>query len=295
VRSEASESQERTHLHDLLGKVGELGDVDTEALVAHAGQDLVQERDVATGERVGVGLDVRLDVQVLDVRDLVRERRELVEVGREEDRGARDGREVSVRRQEGRGGRESGPSLGDEAGGGAGGEGDALRDGPREAEAVVRRRAAPELVDDDEAIARRLAQDGARLEHLGHEGRHALELRVAGADAAQDRVEDGHLGARAGHKGADLGEERDEGRLADEDRLAAGVRTRDDAELARVALEVDVVGDKVDALLHLEARVARLVELEAAGAALEDGRLDVRDRRDEGRVGEAAGRTGPSA
>ena len=122
MRSKVSESQERTHLHNLLGKVGELGDVDTKALVAHAGQDLVQERDVAAGERVGVGLDVRLDVQVLDVRDLVRERRELVEVGREEDRGARDGREVSVRRQEGRGGRESGPSLGDEAGGGAGGE-----------------------------------------------------------------------------------------------------------------------------------------------------------------------------
>lgn len=38
-----------------------------------------------------------------------------------------------------------------------------------------------------------------------------------------------------------------------------------------------VVGDEVDSLLNLETRVSRLLELEAAAAALEHGRLDVRD------------------
>jgi hypothetical protein len=38
-----------------------------------------------------------------------------------------------------------------------------------------------------------------------------------------------------------------------------------------------VVGDEVDSLLNLETGVSRLLELEAAAAALEDGRLDVRD------------------
>jgi hypothetical protein len=63
-----------------FGEVRELGDVDPEALVAHARRHLVQERDVACA----LARDVRDDMCVAHVRDRLRERGELVEVRCEE-------------------------------------------------------------------------------------------------------------------------------------------------------------------------------------------------------------------
>lgn len=111
---------------------------------------------------------------------------------------------------------------------------DPLRDGPSETKSVVGGRAASEFVDDDQAIARRLPQDRARLEHLGHKRRDALELRVTGSDSTEHRVKDRHLCGRARDEGADLREERDTSSLADKYRLSARIRAGDDAELADV-------------------------------------------------------------
>lgn len=96
----ASKGQKRTtdltDLDHLVGKVGELSDVDTERLIANAWQDFVQQRDVLACQRIRVRLDVRNDVEVLDVRNLLRQRSELMEMCREQDRGPGDRRKVSA-------------------------------------------------------------------------------------------------------------------------------------------------------------------------------------------------------
>ena len=47
------------------------------------------------------------------------------------------------------------------------------------------------------------------FEHLGHEGRHALELWVARPDARKDTVDDRDFRFRTWHEAADLGQEHD--------------------------------------------------------------------------------------
>ncbi len=48
-----------------------------------------------------------------------------------------------------------------------------LHDGPRDAQSVERRRAAADLVEQDERALRRVVQDGRRLVHLDQERRLA--------------------------------------------------------------------------------------------------------------------------
>lgn len=91
--------------------------MDAKGLVADAREDLVEERDGRRGRVSG-------DVDVGDVALRVGERRELVKVRREQAEAAQPLRNV-------------------------------LRDGPRQTKAVVCRRPAPELVDDDERRWRR--------------------------------------------------------------------------------------------------------------------------------------------
>lgn len=170
--------------------------MDTETLVTVAVDHLVQERDLAFQLTVHFGAHL----EVLDPCQLVGERRELVEMGREQAEAANVGRNV-------------------------------LADGPRETETVIGRSTAAELVDDDQRITSGRPQDGGRLEHLGHERRHALELAVASTHTRKDAVKDGQLGRVGGDKAAQLGHERNDANLANVRRLAAHVGTRQNVEL----------------------------------------------------------------
>ena len=64
-------------------------------------------------------------------------------------------------------------------------------------EAVEGRRAAADLVEDDERARRRLIEDRRRLDHLDHEGRAAAGEVVGGADAGKEPVDDADMGPRA--------------------------------------------------------------------------------------------------
>ncbi|KAH8718128.1 hypothetical protein HC256_002784 [Beauveria bassiana] len=236
------------HAHHLVWEAHQLGDVNAKALVADAWLDLVQQRHLALvrlGAVAASAANVRRDVQVGDVWVLVGERRELVKV---------------------RGKHGKAADFFD----------DVLGNGPGKAEAVVGGRAAAELVNDDEGLGRGRLENVGRLEHLGHERRHALELRVAGADAREDGVEDGELGLGAGHEAADLRYEGNGADLADVRRLAAHVGPGDDEKRRSVACEGDVVCDELHVILQLEARVARAEQPRLALPTRVDGRTHVR-------------------
>mmetsp|Transcript_17656 Transcript_17656/g.54813 ORF Transcript_17656/g.54813 Transcript_17656/m.54813 type:complete len:210 (+) Transcript_17656:62-691(+) len=122
------------HVHHLVGEARVLRHLDAKALIRRARRDLVQHGQLP--RRV---IQVRVHVKVGHLRSAVLQRGELVEVRREKRWRLRD-------------------------------VGQVLGDGPRQAKAVVRGRAAPELIDDDQRRGCGLVQDGGRLEHLGHEG-----------------------------------------------------------------------------------------------------------------------------
>ena len=131
---------------------GQPGDVDAVALVGAAGDDPVQEDDLALAladRDVGVA-QPGLGLLELD---------ELVVVRGEE--GAAADRVVQV-----------------------------LGDRPGERDAVEGAGAAADLVEDHQAARRRVVEDVRRLGHLDHERALAAAQLVAGADAGEDPVDD---------------------------------------------------------------------------------------------------------
>ena len=211
----------------LGGNARELRDLETVAAVRGAVRGRVQEYDA-------VRMLDRVEVQVRAAVDFRRQRGQLEVVRREE--------------------REAAVLLGQ-----------LVRDRPREREPVERRRAAPDLVDQHEALRRRAMQDRGRFRHLDHERRSAAGEIVGGADARVDRVDRADPRARGRHERTAVGEERDHRRLPHVRRLAAHVRAGDDQE-PPLGREVEVVRDElVD--LALDDGVAAAADREAGVAS----------------------------
>ena len=118
-----------------------------------------------------------------------------------------------------------------------------------------------------------VVQDDGRLDHLDQEGGLALEQRVGGADAGEDAVADADLRPGGGDEAAGLGQDDDQGVLAQVGRLAAHVRAGDDQHLLAVRRDAQVVGDEAAAGRRLDHRVAAL--LDADGRAVVDLRAHV--------------------
>ena len=112
-----------------------------------------------------------------------------------------------------------------------------LGDRPRERESVERRRAAPDLVQDDEALLRRVPEDVRRLGHLDEERRLAAHERVGRADPREDAVAQPHARRRRGHERARVREEDEDRVLTQIRRLAAHVRARQDDDVRPLAAE----------------------------------------------------------
>lgn len=116
--------------------------MDTKALVADTRLDLVEQRHILPFVPVVVrGRDMRDNMQVLDMGNLLLERGQLMEVRGEHAEGVDLRRNVSARVWSARKGK-------------ARDERCLLRDSPRQSEPVVRRGAPAKFIDDDQGVFR---------------------------------------------------------------------------------------------------------------------------------------------
>ena len=109
--------------------------------------------------------------------------------------------------------------------------------GPGDRDAVVGRRAAPDLVEQHDAAVRDVVQDAGRLEHLDHEGRLALRDVVRCPDARENLVHDADVRRFGRDERAHLRHEDDEGRLPQQSRFTRHVGTRDHHDLLLLVVE----------------------------------------------------------
>ena len=118
-----------------------------------------------------------------------------------------------------------------------------LHAGPGDGQAVEGRRAAPDLVQDDQRAVAGLVQDGRRLHHLHHEGRAAARQIVGRTHAAVEPVHHPDVRALRRHETAHLGQHGDQRVLAQEGRFTGHVRAGQQPQPV-VRSEVAVVGDE---------------------------------------------------
>ena len=148
--------------------------------------------------------------------------------------------------------------MGGEQGAGAIGLVQGLGRGPGDGQTVIGGGAAPDLVQNDEAVRRGLGQDGGGLDHLHHEGGAAARQVVAGADATEQTVHHAQPHGPSGHEGAGLGQDHQKRVLAQEGRFTGHVRASDDGEARSVlarSVQPGVVGGvgiaaRLDRRLH---------------------------------------------
>ena len=117
-----------------------------------------------------------------------------------------------------------------------------FRDRPCDAQAVEGARAPADLVEEDEALGRRVVENVRRLVHLYEKGALAPGQIVRGAHPREDAVHDADPGGSRGDEGADLGHEDDEAHLAEIGALPGHVRPGDEGDLFRPVVELGVVG-----------------------------------------------------
>src|SRR3546814_5602401 len=88
--------------------------------------------------------------------------------------------------------------------------------GPGDGEAVESRRAAADLVENDQRAWPRLVQDGGGFHHLHHEGGASAGQVIRSADAGEQAVDDADMRRLRRHIAAHLGQHGDEGVRSEE-------------------------------------------------------------------------------
>ena len=131
-----------------------------------------------------------------------------------------------------------------------------LRDGPGDAQPVEGRCAAANLVEHDQAPRGGRVQDVGGLLHLHHEGGLAPGDVVGGAHPGVDAIDDRQLRVAGRHERAHLRQHGEQRRLPQVGGLSAHVRARQDDEVPRGAVEIDVVRHEAAGDARLDHRVA---------------------------------------
>ena len=124
---------------------------------------------------------------------------------------------------------------------------------PGNGEAVIGGGAAPDLIQDHQALVRRLIEDRRRLHHLDHEGGAARRQIIARAHAREEPVDDADMRGFGGHEASHLGENGDQRILAQEGGLARHVGTGDQPQAAlAVGRQIAIIGHKAPRILGLQ-------------------------------------------
>ena len=92
---------------------------------------------------------------------------------------------------------------------------------------------AADLVEDHQALGRGVVEDVGRLGHLDHERALAAAQVVGRADAGEQAVDDADPGTLGRDEAAQMGQDRDQGDLADVGALAGHVGAGDQEDRAR--------------------------------------------------------------
>ena len=119
--------------------------------------------------------------------------------------------------------------------------------GPGDREAVEGRRAAADLVEDDQRTRGRLIEDRRRLDHLDHEGRTAAREIVRRADAGEQAVDDRRYARAWPARKSPSAPSARSARSAAVGRFARHVRAGDDGDapaFGDLAGEIAIVGDE---------------------------------------------------
>ncbi len=107
---------------------------------------------------------------------------------------------------------------------------DRLHHGPGDRQPVIGAGAAPDFIQDHEAVRGRLRQDRRRLDHFDHEGRSATRQIVGGADPAEQPVDQTQPGSGGRHEAARLRQYRDQRVLAQKGGFAAHIGAGDEPQ-----------------------------------------------------------------
>ena len=119
-----------------------------------------------------------------------------------------------------------------------------FRHRPGDAETVEGARPPADLVQDDEAPLRGVAEDVRHLVHLHHEGALPPGQAVRRADAGEDPVDHADPRPGRGDETPHLGHQNDQGDLPDIGRFSGHVGTGDDQKAVFLQIERDIVGDE---------------------------------------------------
>ncbi len=171
---------------------------------------------------------------------------------------------------------------------------------PGDGQAVIGRRAAADFIQDDQRPGPRLVEDRRGLDHFDHEGRASARQIVGRADPAEQAVDDADMGRRGRNVRTHLGEDGDQGVLAQEGALARHVGTGHQPQALRLA-EVAAVGYEAPGLARrgqgLDHRMAAALDLEGQavvhlGAAVASARSQFGQGGSQIEAGQGAGGAG---
>ena len=128
---------------------------------------------------------------------------------------------------------------------------DMLDNRPGDREAVVGGCPAPDLIENQKRVLRRLAENIRHLAHFHHEGGLAARQIVRGTDPRENAVDNSDIRRSGRDKAPDLRHQHNQGALPHIGRLSGHVRTGDDADPVFMIVQYGVVGDELSGGHHL--------------------------------------------
>ena len=141
-----------------------------------------------------------------------------------------------------------------------------FRHAPGNGKSVEGRRAASDLIENDQAAFGGVVHDVGCLVHLHHEGRLTARQVVVRPDPRENAIDQADFGARGRHKTSDLRHQHNQSHLPNVGRFPRHIRPGHDGQSQVFAVQVGVVRNKffLDQIL-IQHRVTAIFDDKAKG------------------------------